>query len=310
MQAPFSVSRIPKPGLFRFAECRWFLDRGYDDCLHRLEGEAITKLLPLDGFTALVRITDEPTYLRVDALYPAALSPGQWQAVGKYLTEWLDLERDIAPFYGLLQRDAHFAQLAARYHGLRLIGIPNLFECLCWSVTGQQINLSFAYRLKRRLVEAYGTKLMHDGAAFYAFPDPVKLAEATLADLRAFQFSGKKAEYLLGIARRCAAGDLSKAALADLEPEAMFARLVAIRGVGEWTARYTMMKSMQVLSSIPYGDAGLLNAWQRLKGLPGKPNRQELVRGMEPFAGWQAYLVCYLWRSLCPLSACNAFQDR
>jgi DNA-3-methyladenine glycosylase II len=157
MQASAAVTRLPKPALFRFAECRWFLDRNHDDCLHRLEAAAITKLLPLDGFTALVRITDEPAHLRVDALHPAALSPVQWQAVRGHVTEWLDLERDIAPFYGLLQRDAHFAQLAAQYHGLRLIGIPDLFECLCWAVTGQQINLSFAYRLKRRLVEAYGT---------------------------------------------------------------------------------------------------------------------------------------------------------
>jgi DNA-3-methyladenine glycosylase II len=72
---------------------------------------------------------------------------------------WFDLERNMDPFYSLLRHDVRLFYMADAFAGLRIVGIPNLFEALCWSITGQQINLTFAYKLKRRLVETYGTHL-------------------------------------------------------------------------------------------------------------------------------------------------------
>ena len=298
MQQPLSSILIPKPPIFSFSECRWYLDRNYDDCLYRLEPEAITRLLPLRDRMALVRLSNEAEHLRVEVLDSPLLSAEEGKDVEAYVVAWFDLKRDIAPFYQLLQQDKEFADLAQRYQGLRLVGIPDLFECLCWSIIGQQINLSFAYRLKRRLVEACGTKLVWQGTTFYAFPTPAQLLSISPQQFQAFQFSGRKAEYLLEVSRLFLEGKISKAGLAKLEPEEQYKQLVAIKGVGEWTAHYTLMKCMGILSSVPYGDAGLLNAWKHLKALPAKPSRDELVAGMAKFRGWQAYLVFYLWRSL------------
>src|SRR6185437_15663346 len=80
------------------------------------------------------------------------------QAVELYLTEWFDMDTDLGPFYGLAAEDPLLKPLAERFRGLRNIGIPDLFEALCWGILGQQINLAFAYTLKKRFVETFGSE--------------------------------------------------------------------------------------------------------------------------------------------------------
>ncbi|WP_315821020.1 hypothetical protein [Paraflavitalea speifideaquila] len=87
------------------------------------------------------------------------------------------------------------------FKGFRLIGIHDLYEALCWSIIGQQINLNFAYTLKRRLVETYGQKLAVKGQSLYIFPEPAVLQHASIEDLRRQQFSVRKAEYLLLVSK-------------------------------------------------------------------------------------------------------------
>ncbi|WP_224998802.1 DNA-3-methyladenine glycosylase [Cesiribacter sp. SM1] len=298
MQKDTSSIQLSAPEIFSFSECLWYLDRNYDESTYQLEGNGIVKLLQLNNSSVLIRISSENKHLQVEALQPAVLSAMEWQTVQAYVAEWFDLARNIAPFYGLLQKSPDYAFLARQYRGLRLMGIPDLFECLCWSIIGQQINLSFAYRLKRRLVEACGSGISWNGTVYYAFPAPAQLLQLSMEKLQSFQLSRSKAAYLLEVSRLFDAGEISKTALAGLEPEQMFKRLTAIRGVGEWTANYTLMKSMKVQSSVPYGDAGLQNAWKKIHNLAAKPSREELVKGLEPYRGWEAYLVFYLWRSL------------
>jgi DNA-3-methyladenine glycosylase II len=298
MQNDPSSIQLSTPVIFSFDECRWYLDRNYDESTYRLEANGIVKLLQLDSLSVLIRISFENKRLLVEALQPAVLSVEEWQAVKAHVEEWFDLARDLTPFYQMLQNDPDYAILAQQYWGLRLMGIPDLFECLCWSIIGQQINLSFAYRLKRRLVEACGSSISWNSATFYAFPTPAQLLQLSRDELQSFQFSGSKAAYLLEVSRLFYNGEISKGALAAMEPAQMFKRLTAIHGVGEWTANYTLMKSMKVQSSVPYGDAGLQNAWKKIHKLAVKPTRDELIKGFEPYKGWEAYLVFYLWRSL------------
>ncbi|AHM62760.1 DNA-3-methyladenine glycosidase [Flammeovirgaceae bacterium 311] len=298
MQKDLSSIQLPAPEIFSFPECLWYLDRNYDDCTQQLEPQGIIKFLQLNKLSVLIRLSIQEKHLQLEALQPMVLSPGEWQLVIAYVQEWFDLQRDISPFYQRLQHDPGLAFLVRKYWGLRLMGIPDLFECLCWSIIGQQINLTFAYRLKRRLVEACGSRLSWKGATFYAFPTPDQLLRLSKESLQSFQFSGSKAAYLIEVSRLFSSGAISKGELAKLDPAEMFKRLTAIRGVGEWTANYTLMKSMKVPTSIPFGDAGLLNAWKNIYQLAAKPTREELIRGFKPYNGWEAYLVFYLWRSL------------
>jgi DNA-3-methyladenine glycosylase II len=78
----------------------------------------------------------------------------------------------------------------------------------------------------------------------------------------------------------------------------MLKRLKEIRGVGDWTANYVLMKSLGRTDCITYGDTGLQSAVSSILELDRKPTREEIIRFFEPFAGWESYLNIYLWRTL------------
>src|SRR5882672_10232702 len=114
---------IPVPEEFNFAECRWFLDRGYDDCVHRVKGGRIVKALQLGGQELLIEIVEGNGCLEVTILEGAA----DETLLTAYIREWLDIDRDLAPFYALLKKDKHLAYMPEEYKGLRLVGIVDLF---------------------------------------------------------------------------------------------------------------------------------------------------------------------------------------
>lgn len=287
---------IPKPLLFSFRECLWFLNRNYDDCLYEIKENSVIRLIQLDKEIVLFEVKETNTHLIIDILNNAQ---PKLETLKSYVIEWFDLTPDLAPFYQLLQQEKDLAYMVKAYHGLRLIGIPALFESLCWSIIGQQINLTFAYKCKRALVEKYSYKETYQGKDYYLFPEPKILANLTVTELRTIQFSRQKSEYIIGIAKLFAENKISKAAILALEEETAIAKeLIKIRGVGEWTANYAMMKCLKTPNALTYGDVGLYNALHAIKGFPKRPTREQLDDFFAPFDGWKAYLVLYLWRSL------------
>ncbi|GAB3163728.1 DNA-3-methyladenine glycosylase family protein [Telluribacter humicola] len=286
----------PTPPLFSFQECLWFLDRNYDDIMHRILPDAVIKPIRIAGQPVLVKISQVDSNLHIEVLRGTITDEA---ALIQYVRDLFDLDTDLAPFYKLLRSDQELAFMADEYCGLRLIGIPDLFEALCWSIIGQQINLSFAYKLKRRLVETLGERIDWQDETYYLFPEPRQVAMVEPAALRELQFSERKAQYLITIARAFSTGEVSKEQLSTLStPEAMIRQLTSYKGIGEWTANYALMKSLKVATCVPYGDVGLYNALHKVKGLARRPERAELDLVFSNFCGWEAYLTFYLWRTL------------
>lgn len=249
----------------------------------------------INGKPVLVRIAEG---LQIDIL-KGEDTPAVQQAIAAYITGWFDLERDVRPFYKLLKKHPALAYMADDFRGLRLVGIPDLFEAIAWSIIGQQINLTFAYKMKRRMVERYGSTVAFEGKDYYIFPDAATLAAADPAELRAMQFSARKAEYLIIAAEAFAMGRISKDMIRALPDTATRQKaLTGLKGVGIWTANYSLMKSLQEQSSVPYGDAGLLNALLQHSIITDKKDHAGIVRFFEGFPGWESYMVFYLWRSL------------
>ena len=290
----FMAYKIPIPQNFSFQECLWFLDRNYDDCLHEVSQDFVRKLLLIDDIPTLIEISEFDNFLIIKVL-EGKLSENQ---IVDFVKEWFDIERDLMDFYRLLSEDNELAYMNLDYNGLRLLGIPNLFEALCWSIIGQQINLAFAYKLKRKMTEAFGTKLTYENNDYYLFPSSEIVATLQVTDLLPMQFSNRKAEYLIEIAKQFVSGNISKSKLEQMTTTEAISTLVSIRGIGEWTANYALMKSLKRLDCVTYGDVGLYNALFALKGFPKRPTREQLDQFFEKFRNWEAYMVFYLWRSL------------
>jgi DNA-3-methyladenine glycosylase II len=302
MQANLTFS-LPVTGLFSFEECLWFLNRDFDDCMHSIEGNTVVKALSIEGRRFVLRISEDVGAVKVEVL-DGKHSSASLTAIQNYVKEWFDLDRDLQPFYNLLQKQKKLAYMTEAYSGLRLVGISDLFEALCWSIIGQQINLTFAYRLKRRLVERFGAKIDLGDQSYFLFPEPHTLAAADIAELREMQYSQKKAEYVIGLAGLFEKGEMSKSLLEKIGTFAGKQQaLTAIRGIGIWTANYALMKSMRVAEAIPYGDAGILQALVSHGLMKDRKDQEGMDKLFRKFKGWETYLVFYLWRSLSDKSA-------
>ena len=289
---------LPIPPNFSFNECLWFLNRNYDDCLHSINGKGVKKAVEVLGEPIVFSLTEKLNMLEAEIIF-GEVNIENINFLKVYIINWLDLERDIGPFYHLLRQNEKLAYMAKSFFGLRLIGIESLFEALCWSIIGQQINLSFAYKLKRRLVEKYSSALEVNGEIFHIFPSPAALEKATVDDLKKMQFSGKKAEYIINLAKEFVSGNISKIkinVLPDFESKRNY--LIKIRGIGAWTANYALMKSIKDLRAIPIGDVGLLNALSNHQLINSRSENEKITALFKNFEGWESYLVLYLWRSL------------
>ncbi len=283
---------------FDFQQHLTFLGRSADETSHFVEDDQVYTLLAHEGIDLAFAVSATEGGLGARILHGNA-DRSSIEAIKTYMTDWFDLDRDLTDFYELAAKDSLLAPIVKQYRGLRIIGLPNLFESLAWAVIGQQINLTFAYRLKRRMVENFGRSLELDGRTFWHFPEPAVIAQLAEEDLKAHQFSIQKARYVIGIARLMADGRLSKQQLLAKEnPQEMRATLLEIKGVGGWTADYVMMKCLRQPGAFPIQDVGLHNAIRKWKQLDRKPSIPEIEKMSKKWRNWEAYATFYLWRSL------------
>jgi DNA-3-methyladenine glycosylase II len=292
------TTSITLPKEFNFDECLIFLNRSSNECLHFVRDKKIRKLLKVGNDLVLLEISNRQSKLKIEILNSDSTNIIH-KAVREYTTEWFDLGTNIKPFYMVASSNDIIKELAKKYYGLRLIGIPKIFEALCWAIIGQQINLNFAYTLKRKFVEAFGEKIHFNGTDYWLFPTPEKVMNLSVADLMELQFTGKKSEYIIDLARKISFGELpDKSELKKLEYQEAKNTLLKIRGVGEWTTDYVLMKCLRFPQALPAGDVGLQNAIKNLLNLKNKPSIEEIIKMSSEWNGWQAYSAFYLWRSL------------
>ncbi|MEL6924749.1 MAG: DNA-3-methyladenine glycosylase [Bacteroidota bacterium] len=241
----------------------------------------------------LFSIDEAQKHLRVNTLLGNAP-----ERVREEVTDWLDLHRELSGFYEMAADDPVLFTLVQQYRGLRMVGLPNLFEALSWSIIGQQINLAFAYSLKRRMVEQFGQAFGYTGETRYLFPRPAVIAALQVEDFLPFQFSRRKAEYLIGVAQLFEAGTLSYEGLRRLSFDESHQKLVSIRGIGNWTANYVLMKCFRHPEAFPIEDVGLHNAIKYMLQMDRKPTMPELQQMADRWGAWKAYATFYLWHSL------------
>lgn len=286
---------ISIPEAFCFRECLKFLGRSELEVLHHIEDDKIYKLIKIHESLILLRISSPDRKLRIE--FPDVIPQKEHrQNVVKFITDWFDLERDLSPFYQNALHDKILKPLTDQYFGLRMIGIPDLFEAVTWAIMGQQINLTFAYTLKQRLVENYGECLNVDGRLFWLYPRPGSIAGLEIEELKKLQFTTRKAEYIIGAAKEMSAGRLSKRLLLELKNPRE--KLISIRGIGAWTADYVLMKCLLEPTAFPIADVGLHNAIKKMMRMEIKPSIDEIKELAKNWSGWEAYATFYLWRSL------------
>ncbi len=168
------------------------------------------------------------------------------------------------------------------------------YGCLLKCIIHQQLNMAFAHTLSTRFVQTFGFE--KDGVWFY--PRPEIVARLQVEQLRELQFSGRKAEYVIGVAKEAVEGRLDFEKIKTMEDEEVLQHMVKLRGVGPWTVQNFLMFGLGRPNLFPAADIGIQNALKKYFDMDRKPTYEEmenLRQGWEPFL---SYASLYLWRSI------------
>ena len=197
----------------------------------------------------------------------------------------LDLEALQEGVNFLCEVDSHLALIYGE------LGLPPLwarepgFPTLVHIILEQQVSLASARAAFTKLEQASGTITPE---RFLKFDD---------SELKVIGFSRQKAAYCRGLAGAILDGSLDLTALADMEDEAVHSRLVAVKGIGPWTADIYLLMVLLRPDSWPAGDLALAVALQEVKGLAARPSHQDLEHQALVWRPWRAVAARLLWFS-------------
>ena len=163
------------------------------------------------------------------------------------------------------------------------------YAALVRSIVGQQLSVVAARSIYRRLLEHFGGRPPTPEEVLAADPDEMRLAAG---------LSRAKTAYLRSLAEHVIAGELELDRLDDLPDEEVLAELVAVKGIGEWSAHIFLMFQLERPDVLAVGDLGVRRAVERAYGLPALPAAAELIELAEPWRPWRSAACRILWRSL------------
>lgn len=292
-----SKINLPVPKEFNYDMNFQFLERSPRELLHRIETNRVIKLLKVEDEKVLFQLKPGTNKIILEFLNGSPSTSAK-DFVKNYVFEWFDLDTDLRPFYAMASKDKLLGDLVKKFYGYRIIGQPDLFESIVWAVLGQQINLQFAYTLKQRFVEQFGERLFWQDQSYFLFPKAELVAGLKHDVLLPLQFSRQKSLYTITIAETFATGEISKEKLKGLPLSEAKEILMKIKGVGNWTANYALMKTFRYPDAFPLEDAGVHNAIKNLKKMDRKPTLDEVKKLFKKYKGWEAYATLYLWKSL------------
>ena len=233
-----------------------------------------------ERLTGWFRIRPLPDLNSVELEVSPSLEPVA-DNVAKQVRQLLDLDAEPE------QIAAGLGALAENAIGLRLPGCVNRFELVVRAILGQLVSVKMAATLATRLTQKWGEPVRTPFAALtHLFPSPATLGQLTVDDLRGIGVQAKRAACLIGLAQAVEEGRLPLDEMTDAQDGIKM--LLAMPGIGSWTASYVAMRAWSAPDVFLVGDYLIK---QRFPGMtPGK-----IARYAEIWQPWRTYATLHLW---------------
>jgi DNA-3-methyladenine glycosylase II len=270
-----------------------------DEIVDRVKPKRYQRLLTVDGHPVLAIVTDAGTtakpllQVELQGDRKADLTRPEFSAQLRHI---LCTDLDLKPFYRRVKNDELLGPITPRFRGLKLPASPTVFESLVMAVLSQQVNLTFAYSIKKELVETFGDTWRVNDELHYAFPSPERFAEQKEEDLLRFRLSRAKAGTLVRLGQVFASGAITDQELVALTDDDVVERLTQIKGIGRWSADIALLRGLARIDAFPGGDLGVVK--YVAQGLLGKAEKateaemREFAERWRPYRGL-ALIYCY-----------------
>lgn len=261
----------------------------------RQDGQSLTRALAVDGQAVVYRLTsvgavDDPR-LNYTLYSSEPLSDEATEAALDRIRFFLSLDDDLTPLYERAAGDAVFTTITQALYGYHQVKFGTPFEAAIWAVLAQRNHMTLSLRMKAALVAEFGARLTVGGREYRAFPEPVLLATAPPEDLSALIGHRPKGGLLPGVGWAFEQMDerwLRDAPYADVE-----SWLRSIRGIGEWSAAFILLRGLGRVEQLPAQEKRIQDAVAKHYGLVSA-TMDDVKRLAAPYGDLAGYWVHYL----------------
>ncbi|TAK64755.1 MAG: DNA-3-methyladenine glycosylase 2 family protein [Methylobacter sp.] len=258
-----------------------------------VDGHSLRKGLLWNHQAACLTIRFNNNSADVELAIDGLATTNDADALFNLVRRMLGLTQQVEDFEQSYRQHPQLGMLIAQQPGLRVPTSATVFEALSWAITGQQISVSAAISIRRKLIQAAG--VMHS-SGLACYPDAKQLALLSESDLRQAGFSQTKAQTLLVVSRMIEIEELSlENVIGTSNIEEIRRQLLQIRGIGPWTVNYALLRGFGWLDGSLHGDVAVRHGLQALLGNADKMTEQQAQQWLMPFSPWRALVAAHLW---------------
>ena len=261
-----------------------------------VSSHSLTKAISIDGQTVVFQLTSIGTIkkprLEFTLFSAQPITELTKNAVVERITFFLSLTDDLHPFYRIGREDPDFAPIIEHLYGYHQVKFLTPFENACWAVLTQRNPMKIAQKTKQALIESYGSKLEANGTVYWAFPEPVQIAVVDERELLKLIRNERRTDYLIAAAR--AFSEVDEEFLKHASDEEVETWLRNIKGIGEWSAMFIMVRGLGRMEHVPLTETRLNEAASKVYGYGEELSREDLKRLADRYGPWQGYWAHYL----------------
>ncbi|MDG5498433.1 3-methyladenine DNA glycosylase 2 [Marinobacter sp. BGYM27] len=286
--------RVDLPAGFRANDVLNFHRRDQQEVSERVEQAQMQKGVIWNGSPACLSIRFEESGAIAQVTSDGVFASGDSALLLRRLKRMLGLNQPIDVFEQSYAGHSQLGAVVGRNSGLRVPQAITPFEAIVWAVIGQQISVSAAVSIRRRLIQMAGQQ--HSGG-LWCHPEAEQLISQRMDDLRSAGLSTTKAATLIALSERVIEAPLPLESWADdtLPVDDIRNELLAIRGIGPWTVSYALLRGFGWLDGSLHGDVAVRRNLQILLGKSEKLTEDETRRWLEEFSPWRALVAAHLW---------------
>lgn len=275
----------------------------FPEIVDRFDGRVYRRLIPMGRGSTILSVEQSGSPVRGTLAVQIAargVAPETARSAARCLVRrTLGVTQDLRGFYRAFRADPMLGDPIRRFRGLRIAGTASLWEALVTAILSQQINLRFAYDIRRELALAFGRRATWAGETFIGFPRPETIARLRKSTLRSFRLSRAKTVAIRGVARAFAEGSLDEEEIARLSDEEAIEKMTAIVGVGRWTAEIALLRGLGRIDIFPAADLGVVKYLaQGLLGHKVRAREDDMRRYSERWRPYRGLALVYAYAEL------------
>lgn len=284
---------VDLPAHYRIGDVLAFHGRDSSGLAEQVGADRLRKGLIWNGAPACLSLSFVGAQAHAELHVDDAFGGGCGAAFNVLVTRMLGLTQRVEIFENSFRHHPQIGRLIARHPGLRLPVAASPFEALTWAIAGQQISVSAALSLRRRLIQ---TAAIRHSSGLYCHPDAAVIARLSHEQVRGAGFSQSKAKALHEVSRRALSGQIELDADGTAPAMARIGQqLLDTPGIGPWTVSYALLRGFGWLDGSLHGDVAVRRGLQSLLDAPDKLGEKEVERWLAPFSPWRALVAAHLW---------------